>query len=188
VAIHASDPSQKVHTLVEANPDIGTGGQRGAFPASSRTIPASSTPAYLGPYYIVRRTVDGAIDTTFGLAATSGLHDQPDTSYTFTSLCLDPGTGNIVIIGQAMTSSGPVGVVERLIPPARGSGTAALDTSFNPSSSESHTERTRPPVSSGFEKTNGWSRRRLETLPKVTQRRKGFLHLKRHLCQKCSYC
>jgi hypothetical protein len=54
-----------------------------------------------------------------------------------------------------MTSSGSVGVVERLIPPARGSGTAALDTSFNPSSSQSHTEHTRPPVSSGFEKTNG---------------------------------
>jgi hypothetical protein len=51
---------------VEANPDIGVGGPRGAFPASSRTIPPSSTPAYLGSYYIVRRTVDGAIDTTFG--------------------------------------------------------------------------------------------------------------------------
>jgi hypothetical protein len=66
VAINASDSSQKVYTLVEANPDIGVGGPRGAFPASSRTIPPSSTPAYLGSYYIVRRTVDGAIDTTFG--------------------------------------------------------------------------------------------------------------------------
>ena len=35
--------------------------------------------------------------------------------------------------GQAGSSNqSPVGVVERLIPPAKGSGTAALDTSFNP--------------------------------------------------------
>lgn len=45
VAIDPSDPRQKVYTLVEANPNIGVGGPRGAFPASSRTIPPSSTPA-----------------------------------------------------------------------------------------------------------------------------------------------
>jgi hypothetical protein len=135
VAINASDPSQKVYTLEEANPDIGVGGPRGAFPASSRTIPPSSNPAsYLGPYYIVRRTGDGAIDTTFGASGyVSAFTTSTNTSYKFTSLCLDPGTGSIVIIGQATTSSGPVGVVERLIPPARGSGTATLDTTFNPS-------------------------------------------------------
>src|SRR6266480_3324304 len=49
VAIDPSDPSQKVYTLVEVNPNIGVGGPRGAFPASSRTIPPSSTPAIYGP-------------------------------------------------------------------------------------------------------------------------------------------
>ena len=49
VAINPSDPSQKVYTLVEVNPNIGVGGPRGAFPASSRTIPPSSTPAIYGP-------------------------------------------------------------------------------------------------------------------------------------------
>ena len=135
VAINPSDPNQKVYTLVEANPNIGVGGPRGAFPASSRTIAPSPAPAsYLGPYYIVRRTRDGAVDTTFGANGyVSAFTTSTDTSYKFTSLCLDPGAGNIVIVGQQMTSSGPVGVVERLIPPARGSGAATLDTSFNPS-------------------------------------------------------
>jgi hypothetical protein len=134
VAINPSDPSQKVYTLVQANPNIGVGGPRGAFPASSRTIPPGSVASYLGPYYIVRRTRDGAIDTTFGANGyVSAFTTSTDTSYKFTSLCLDPGTGNIVIVGQEMTSSGPVGVVERLIPPASGSDTATLDTSFNPS-------------------------------------------------------
>src|SRR5437016_4334618 len=41
LAINPSDPSQKVYTLVEANPNIGVGGARGAFPASSRMIPPS---------------------------------------------------------------------------------------------------------------------------------------------------
>jgi hypothetical protein len=134
VAINPSDPSQKVYTLVEANPNIGVGGPRGAFPASSRTIPPNSTPAsYLGPYYIVRRTSDGAIDTTFGANGyVSAFTTSTGAGYKFTSLCLDPGTGNIVIVGQETMSNGPVGVVERLIPPAKGSGTAALDTSFNP--------------------------------------------------------
>jgi hypothetical protein len=133
VAINPSDRRQKVYTLVEANPNIGVGGPRGAFPASSRTIPPSSTPStYLGPYYIVRRTRDGAIDTTFGANGyVSAFTTSSDATYKFTNLCLDPGTGNIVIVGQEMTSSGPVGVVERLIPPASGSGTATLDTSFN---------------------------------------------------------
>jgi hypothetical protein len=135
VAINPSDSSQKVYTLVEANPNIGVGGPRGAFPASSRTIPPSSTSAsYLGPYYIVRRTRDGAIDTTFGANGyVSAFTTSTDTNYKFTSLCLDPGTGNIVVVGQEMTSSGPVGVVERLLPPARGSGDATLDPSFSPS-------------------------------------------------------
>ena len=134
VAIDSSDPSQKVYTLAEANPDIGVGGPRGAFPASSRTIPPSSTPAdYLGPYYIVRRTNGGAIDKEFGANGyVSTFTTSTDTSYKFASLCLDPGTGNIVIVGQEMTSSGPVGVVERLVPPVKGSGTATLDASFNP--------------------------------------------------------
>lgn len=133
VAIDASDPSQKVYTLVEANPNVGVGGPRGVFPASSRTIPPSSTSAsYLGPYYIVRRTSGGAIDTRFGANGyVSAFATSTDTNYKFTSLCLDPGTANIVIVGQEMTSGGPVGVVERLIPPARGSGAATLDTSFN---------------------------------------------------------
>ncbi len=134
LAINPSDPLQRVYTLVEANPNIGVGGPRAAFPASSRTIPPSSTTAsYLGPYYIVRRTRNGAIDTTFGANGyVSAFTTSTDTRYKFTSLCLDPGTGNIVIVGQEMTSSGPVGVVERLIPPAGGSDTATLDTSFDP--------------------------------------------------------
>jgi hypothetical protein len=134
VAIDEGDPSQKVYTLVEANANVGVGGPRAAFPASSRTIPPSSTtPSYLGPYYIVRRTREGAIDTTFGANGyVSAFTTSSDTSYKFTSLCLDPGTGNIVIVGQQTTSGGLVGVVERLIPPAIGAATAALDSRFNP--------------------------------------------------------
>jgi hypothetical protein len=79
-----------------------------------------------------RRTRHGAIDTTFGANRyVSAFSTSTDTRYKFTSLCLDPGTGNIVIVGQEMTSSGPVCVVERLIP-ASGSDTATLDASFNP--------------------------------------------------------
>jgi ABC-type antimicrobial peptide transport system permease subunit len=44
VAINPSDPGQRVYTLVEANPNVGVGGPRGAFPASGRTIPPSSVP------------------------------------------------------------------------------------------------------------------------------------------------
>jgi hypothetical protein len=136
VAINPSDSSQKVYTLVEANPNIGVGGPRAAFPASSRTIPPSADPAtYLGPYYIVRRTRDGSIDATFGANGyVSAFATSTDANYKFTSLCLDPGTGNIVIVGQETASSGPVGVVERLIPPTSGSGTATLDATFNPNS------------------------------------------------------
>jgi hypothetical protein len=135
VAIQASDASQKVYSLVEANPNVGPGGARGAFPAASRTIsPSSSTPSYLGPYYIVRRTSDGNIDTTFGdNGYVSVFGNSADSSYKFTSLCIDPGTGNIVLVGQQTTSTGPVGIVERLTQPASGSDTASLDTSFNAS-------------------------------------------------------
>jgi hypothetical protein len=137
VAIQASDPSQKVYSLVEANPNVGMGGCRGCFPATSRAVsPSSTTASYLGPYYIVRRTSDGKIDTTFGdHGYVSAFNTSTDNSYKFTSLCIDPGTGNIVTVGQQTTSTGTVGVVERLIPPASGSGTASLDPSFNPSGS-----------------------------------------------------
>jgi len=134
VAVDASDKSQKVYSLVEASANIGVGGSRGSFPASSRTIPPSSTtPSYLGPYSIVRRTSSGAIDTSFGDDGyVSAFGTSADTSYKFTSLCVDPGTGNVVVVGNQTTSSGTVGVVERLVPPTDGSGTATLDTSFNP--------------------------------------------------------
>jgi hypothetical protein len=134
VAIKANDPSQKVYSLVEANPNVGIGGCRGCFPASSRTIaPSSAANSYLGPYYIVRRTSDGKIDTTFGNNGyVSAFNNSTDNSYKFTSLCIDPGTGNIVIVGQQTTANTPVGVIERLITPASGSGTASLDTGFNP--------------------------------------------------------
>ncbi|HET6500750.1 MAG TPA: hypothetical protein VFG87_08290 [Amycolatopsis sp.] len=67
VAIQVSDTSGKVYSLVEANPNVGVGGCRGCFPATGRTISASSTiPDYLGPYCIVRRTSSGRIDTSFG--------------------------------------------------------------------------------------------------------------------------
>jgi hypothetical protein len=106
---------------------------RGAFPAASRTVAASSTtPNYLGPYYIVRRDSNGKIDTTFGdNGYISVFGNSADSSYRFTSLCIDPGTGNIVIVGQETTSGAPVGVVERLLQPAGGSDIASLDTSFN---------------------------------------------------------
>jgi hypothetical protein len=134
VAIQASDAGQQVYSLVEANPNVGVGGCRGCFPASSRTIsPDPTTGAYLGPYYLVRRTRDGRIDTTFGAGGyVSAFGNSTDSDYKFTSLCIDPGTGDIVVVGQETTSTGPVGVVERLTPPAHGSGTAGLDTRFDP--------------------------------------------------------
>jgi hypothetical protein len=133
VAIDPGDPSQKAYSLVEAYANVGVGGVRGAFPASSRTIsPSSTTPSYLGPYYIVRRTSNGQIDRTFGdNGYVSAFPNSTSTSYKFTSMCIDPGTGRIVVAGQETTSSGTAGVAERLMPPARGSGTATLDTSFN---------------------------------------------------------
>jgi hypothetical protein len=135
VAIQATDPSQKVYSLVEANPNVGMGGCRGCFPASSRTIsPSSTTASYMGPYSIVRRTSDGKIDSTFGNHGyINAFTTSTDSNSKFTNLCIDPGTGNIVVVGQETTSTGPVGLIERLIPPASGSGTASLDTSFNPS-------------------------------------------------------
>ncbi|HBE27403.1 MAG TPA: hypothetical protein DDW25_00785, partial [Ktedonobacter sp.] len=52
VAVGLNDPSQKVYSLVEAS--------------SSTTPPKTTSPSYLGPYYVVRRTSSGAIDTAFG--------------------------------------------------------------------------------------------------------------------------
>jgi hypothetical protein len=134
VATDPSGRSKKVYSLVEANANVGVGGPRGAFPASSRTIPPNPRSAsYLGPNAVVRRTSSGAIDATFGAGGyVDTFANSADTGYKFTSLCLDPGTGAIVLVGQQTTSSGPVGVVERLTPPARGSGTATLDRRFNP--------------------------------------------------------
>jgi hypothetical protein len=133
LAISSSDDSQKIYTLVEANANVGVGGCRGCFPASSRTVPPNpATAAYLGPYYIVRRTSSGAIDTTFGANGYVDTFNASDTSgYQFTSLCVDPGTDDIIVIGQTSASGTAEGVVERLKQPRRGSGTATLDTSFN---------------------------------------------------------
>jgi hypothetical protein len=88
VAIRASDTGQKAYSLVEANPNVGVGGLRGAFPAISRTLSASSsTPKYLGSYYILRRTSNGTVDTTFGdHGYVSAFGNNTDSSYNFTSL------------------------------------------------------------------------------------------------------
>ena len=133
VAVGLNDPSQKVYSLVEANANTGVGGCRGCFPASSSTTPPKTTsPSYLGPYYVVRRTSSGAIDTAFGANGyVNAFYASDDKNYKFTSLCIAPGSGNIIIVGQETTSSGAAGVIERLLPPARGSGTARLDTSLN---------------------------------------------------------
>lgn len=133
VAIDASDPKQRVYSLVESSANIGVGGVRGAFPASSRTVSAGgTTPTYLGPYSIVRRDSDGRIDTTFGdRGYVTSFPNSTSTDYKFTGMCVDPGTSDIVVVGQETTSSGTVGVVERLLAPKKGSGTASLDTSFN---------------------------------------------------------
>lgn len=81
VAIQASDPSQKVYSLVESNANVGVGGCRGCFPASSHTLsPSSTTPKYLGPYFIVRRTSDGAIDTSFGGSGYTSSNAEPLTA------------------------------------------------------------------------------------------------------------
>jgi hypothetical protein len=133
VAIDASDPKQRVYSLVEATANVGVGGVRGAFPASSRTVPASATtPSYLGPYSIVQRDSNGQVDTTFGdKGYVTSFPNAANSDYKFTGMCVDPGTGDIIVVGQETTSSGTVGVVERLRPPAKGSSTASLDTSFN---------------------------------------------------------
>lgn len=118
VAVGLNDPSQKVYSLVEAS--------------SSTTPPKTTSPSYLGPYYVVRRTSSGAIDTAFGANGyVNAFYASDDKNYKFTSLCIAPGSGNIIIVGQETTSSGAAGVIERLLPPARGSGTARLDTSLN---------------------------------------------------------
>jgi hypothetical protein len=133
VAISSSDASQKVYTLVEANANVGVGGCRGCFPASSRTVPPNpATAAYLGPYYIVRRTSSGAIDSTFGANGYVDTFNASDTKgYQFTSICVDPGTDDIIVIGQTTASGTAEAIVERLKQPRRGSGIAVLDSSFN---------------------------------------------------------
>jgi hypothetical protein len=133
VAVDSNDASQKVYSLVEANANVGVGGCRGCFPASSSTTaPTTTSPSYLGPYYLVRRTSSGAIDSAFGANGyVNAFYASDDKHDKFTSLCIAPGSGTIILVGQQTTSSGAAGVVERLRPPAGGSGTAGLDTSFN---------------------------------------------------------
>ncbi|MEA2189458.1 MAG: hypothetical protein QOK16_4469 [Solirubrobacteraceae bacterium] len=128
VAIRANDTGQKAYSLVEANPNVGVGGLRGAFPAISRTLSASSsTPKYLGSYYILRRTSNGTVDTTFGdHGYVRAFGNNTDSSYKFTSLCIDSGTGKIVLVGQQTTPAVRWGVVERLLQPASGSDTAEI--------------------------------------------------------------
>ncbi|MDX6353267.1 MAG: hypothetical protein QOF98_170, partial [Streptomyces sp.] len=133
VAVQSTDPSQKTYSLVEANANIGVGGCKACVPVQGRTIASSSTtPSYLGEYSIVRRTSSGNIDKAFGdKGYVTAFPTSDDESYRFTSLCIDPGTSKIVLTGQQTTADGTVGVVERLNPPATGSGTATLDTTFN---------------------------------------------------------
>jgi hypothetical protein len=135
VAINANDVAQKTYSLVATSPLNGPGGCQGCFPASSTTPTAGTgtTPTtYLGPYSIVRRTSDGDIDTSFGdNGYVTGFNGNADTSYQLRNLCIDPGTGDIVVVGTEKTSSSTDDVVERLLPPNRGSDTAELDTSFN---------------------------------------------------------
>jgi hypothetical protein len=113
VAISVSDSNQNVYSLVQANP--------------------TGTSGYQGPYYIVRRTSSGNIDTTFGANGyVTSFNFSSNSSYQFHDLCIDPGTGNIVVVGSGNTSgSGSEGIVERLLPPASGSASASLDDSFN---------------------------------------------------------
>jgi len=52
-------------------------------------------PSYLGPYYIVRRTTNGAIDTAFGAKGyVKTFNGSDDTNDKFTSLCIVPGSGD----------------------------------------------------------------------------------------------
>ncbi len=126
LAISSSDSSQSLYSLVQAQPTNQN---------------CSSGPCYQGPYYIARRTASGAIDTSFGLngyvtsfpnSSTAG----SDPNFQFHSLCVDPGTGDLVLIGQDFMSAatGPGGneaiVVERVTVTA-GSATATLDAGFN---------------------------------------------------------
>lgn len=110
VSISESDTSQNIYSLVQASPD-GTSG-------------------YQGPYYIVRRLSNGNIDTSFGASGyVISFPQSSNSSYQFSGLCIDPGTSNLVVVGNANNGSNTA-VVERLLPPAAGSGTAAADTSF----------------------------------------------------------
>jgi len=50
---------------------------------------------YLGPYYIVRRTTNGAIDTAFGTKGyVKTFNGSDDTNDKFISLCIVPGSGD----------------------------------------------------------------------------------------------
>src|ERR1039458_9071308 len=100
VAVDPDGPGQQAYSLVEANANVGVGGCRGCFPASSGTPPPSSTsPSYLGPYYIVRRTSHGAIDTEFGADGYINAFDTSDEgNYKFTSLCIAPPSRDIIIV------------------------------------------------------------------------------------------
>ncbi|MDX6705053.1 MAG: hypothetical protein QOI48_899 [Solirubrobacteraceae bacterium] len=69
----------------------------------------------------------------------SAFGNNTDSSYKFTSMCIDSGTGKIVLVGQQTTPAVRWGVVERLLQPASGSDTASLDTSFNASATKTGT-------------------------------------------------
>jgi len=111
-AISRSDTNQHVYSLVQENTSNSTGG-------------------YQGPYHIVRRNSDGSIDTTFGSNGyLSTFPNSANTSYQFNSLCVDPGTGYIVVAGSTNTGGNTPtneAVVERLV---AGAGTASYDSSF----------------------------------------------------------
>jgi hypothetical protein len=65
------------------------------------------TPYYLGPYYIARRTSNGNTDAEFGdNGYVSTFGNSSDNSHQFTSLCIDPGTRNIVVVGKESSSNG----------------------------------------------------------------------------------
>jgi hypothetical protein len=92
----AVDSSQEAYTLVQANADVGCGWLPGLLPGQQRHDRAQLyQPSYLGPYYIVRRTTNGAIDTAFGAKGyVKTLNGSDDTNDKFTSLCIVPGSGD----------------------------------------------------------------------------------------------
>lgn len=89
--------------------------------------------SYYGPFYIVRRNSNGTIDSTFGNGNPITFPNSTTTGYSFQSLCIDPTTHNIVVVGQAPGSGmgGPVMIAERLVPPVSGNGAATADPTFN---------------------------------------------------------